>query len=135
MRVLVCGGRDFNDHERVYAVLDFIAREAEDALDPVDTIIHGEASGADHLASCWGTARKLNVEGYRADWLHLGAAAGPKRNAQMLTEGKPDLVIAFPGGRGTADMVRRAKAAGIPTKEMAAKALGQSECADGGDRG
>ena len=121
MRVLVCGGRNFDDHERLYAVLDFVAREAEDALDPIDTLIHGEASGADHLAACWATSHKLKVEGYRADWHNLGAAAGPIRNAKMLTEGKPDLVIAFPGGRGTADMVRRAKAAGIPTKEMVAK--------------
>ncbi len=121
MRVLVCGGRDYDDHERVYAVLDFIAAEAEDSLDPVDTVIQGAASGADHLASCWATARKVKVEGYRADWHNLGAAAGPIRNQKMLAEGRPDLVVAFPGGRGTADMVRRAKAAGIPTKEMAAR--------------
>jgi len=31
----------------------------------------------------------------------------------MLDEGKPDLVVAFDGGRGTANMVKQAKAAGI----------------------
>jgi hypothetical protein len=31
----------------------------------------------------------------------------------MIDEGKPDLVIAFPGGRGAADMVSRAIKAGI----------------------
>lgn len=45
-----------------------------------------------------------------------GKAAGPIRNQRMLDEGKPDLVVAFPGGRGTADMVRRAKAAGVPVR-------------------
>jgi formate dehydrogenase assembly factor FdhD len=31
-----------------------------------------------------------------------------------LSKGKPDLVVAFPGGRGTADMVRKAQTAGVP---------------------
>jgi hypothetical protein len=35
----------------------------------------------------------------------------------MLEYG-PDLVVAFPGGRGTADMVRRAKAAGCEVLEV-----------------
>jgi UDP-N-acetylmuramoylalanine-D-glutamate ligase len=38
----------------------------------------------------------------------------------MLAEGKPDLVVAAPGGRGTADMVRRARDAGIEVVEVAA---------------
>jgi formate dehydrogenase assembly factor FdhD len=36
----------------------------------------------------------------------------------MLDEGKPDLVIAFTGGRGTTDMVTRAKNAGIEVIEV-----------------
>ena len=36
----------------------------------------------------------------------------------MLDEGKPDLVIAFPGGKGTADMARRAREAGIEVIEV-----------------
>jgi hypothetical protein len=36
----------------------------------------------------------------------------------MLDEGKPDLVIAFPGGRGATDMVRRAREAGVETIEI-----------------
>jgi hypothetical protein len=35
------------------------------------------------------------------------------RNQAMLDYGKPDLVVAFPGGKGTADMVRRARVAGV----------------------
>jgi hypothetical protein len=37
-----------------------------------------------------------------------GRAAGPRRNQRMLEDFRPDLVVAFPGGRGTAYMVRRA---------------------------
>jgi hypothetical protein len=32
----------------------------------------------------------------------------------MLEDFRPDLVVAFPGGRGTADMVRRADGAEVP---------------------
>jgi predicted polyphosphate/ATP-dependent NAD kinase len=47
--------------------------------------------------------------------LTQGKAAGIIRNQRMLDEGKPDLVIAFQGGDGTADMVRRANKSKIPT--------------------
>ena len=44
----------------------------------------------------------------------MAPAAGPKRNQQMLDEAKPDMVVAFPGGKGTAHMRQIAKAAGVP---------------------
>lgn len=47
-----------------------------------------------------------------------GKAAGPIRNQRMLDDGKPDRVLAFPGGRGTANMVKLAKAAGVPVHEI-----------------
>jgi hypothetical protein len=56
---------------------------------------------------------------YPADWARHGNAAGLVRNQQMLDDGKPDLAVAFPGGKGTADMVRRARKAGIPIKIIA----------------
>ncbi len=59
-------------------------------------------------------------EVYEADWHEHGRAAGPIRNARMIAEGRPDLVIAFPGGRGTADMVSRARKAGIEVREVSA---------------
>jgi hypothetical protein len=31
----------------------------------------------------------------------------------MLAEGRPDIVVIFPGGRETANMVKQAKAAGV----------------------
>lgn len=109
--MLVCGGRDFADRERVYALLDIIH-----SADAITMVIHGCARGADSLASDWGRSRGIRgVIGYQADWQKHGKAAGAIRNARMLAEGKPGLVVAFPGGRGTADMVRRARAAGVET--------------------
>lgn len=82
------------------------------------TIIEGEARGADTLAKQWAEERYLPVEKYPANWDTHGKAAGPIRNKQMLTEGKPDLVIAFlaPNSRGTANMISQAEKAGVPVK-------------------
>ncbi len=49
---------------------------------------------------------------FEADW-SLGRSAGPARNRRMVEFGA-DLAVAFPGGSGTADCVKRIKAAGIP---------------------
>lgn len=113
-RVLVCGGRDFNDGIRLSTVLCEL-----DAERTFTVLIHGGASGADRMAGTWARAGGLPVESYPAEWGKYGYAAGPKRNKQMLTEGRPDLVIAFPGGKGTANMVAQAKAAGIEVIEVA----------------
>ena len=99
--VLICGGRDYTDRAMMRATM-------ETWLCPGDTIIHGGAPGADTLAA--GVAKEMGIEqkGYPADWRKHGKAAGPIRNQLMLDDGKPDIVVAFPGGKGTADMIRRA---------------------------
>lgn len=90
MRVLVCGGRNYADAIKVDEVLKRkIGYAGHPDLPRDTTIIVGCARGADTLAERW------------AD------AAGPT------------LVIAFPGGRGTADMVTRARKSGIAVYEVA----------------
>jgi hypothetical protein len=117
MRVLVCGGRDFHD----YRFFAFRMNELEAEYGRFDVLIHGGAKGADHCSYLWANSPWANrsVLPFAADWKAHGKSAGPKRNQKMLDEGKPDLVIAFPGGRGTSDMVRRAKKAGIEVIEVA----------------
>jgi len=61
----------------------------------------------------WARIKEVAVQVFPADWETHGKAAGPIRNQRMLDEGRPDLVVAFPGGRGTSDMVARAKRAGV----------------------
>lgn len=107
MRVLVTGGRDFHDRELVFPTLDRLHDTYRFTV-----LIHGDASGADRLSGEWASERGVKVEAQPADWKRYGRAAGPIRNQQMLQE-KPGLVVAFPGGKGTADMVKRAKAAGL----------------------
>lgn len=129
MRILVCGGRGYSRRIEAFMALD---RLHERRL--VTLIIHGAARGADEIADQW--ARMNNIERlpFPADWKLHGLAAGPLRNGRMLREGKPDGVVAFPGGRGTADMVKQAEAAGVkvwrpygrslaPTAPMACSAL------------
>lgn len=113
MRVLVCGGRDYTDRMAVFGVLDGLHRR-----DGITTIIQGGATGADEIAMRWALDTDVNILTYGADWKAHGKAAGPKRNQQMIDEGKPDMVVAFPGGRGTADMTSRAVAAGLPLIEV-----------------
>lgn len=114
MRILVCGGRDHDDRTGVWAVL---------TLGPPDVLIHGGCeTGADHFANEWWHAQSGEWRNthemfvYAAQW-ELGLKAGPIRNQRMIDEGRPDHVIAFKGGTGTADMVRRAVKASVPVWE------------------
>lgn len=112
MRVGVTGGRDYADRDAVHAALRLLNRD--------DVLVHGAASGADSMcAEVWGDFLGRDVEPHPADWTRHGKAAGPIRNQEMVDSGL-DLLIAFPGGRGTADMVRRAEAAGIPVRRVEA---------------
>ena len=110
MKVLVCGGRDYANREAVFNRLDLLLAE-HPRLEL--TIIHGGASGADALAKEWAAMREVDQIEFRADWKRFGKAAGPYRNRLMLDKGKPDLVIAFPGGDGTKNMVGQAMLAGV----------------------
>ena len=107
-RILVCGGRDYDDAQRLVKELDTIV----DQYVPKDVrtvLIHGGARGADALAHSWAEYHNLKIMRFPAHWKRYGRAAGAIRNAQMLEEGRPDLVVAFPGGPGTANMLQQAQ--------------------------
>jgi hypothetical protein len=106
--LLVCGGRDFQDYRRLKAELDRLHSER-----PITSIIHGAARGADMLADAWARHNKVRVRRFIAEWNKHGKAAGVIRNRKMLTDGKPNFVLAFPGGRGTANMIEQALDAGL----------------------
>lgn len=111
LRVLVCGGRTFDNKELLDRVLNAILSEfywGGDSPHPGMEIIEGGSTGADTLARQWALRQEVPVTSFPADWRKHGAAAGPVRNEQMMNEAQPDIVIAFPGGPGTRDMVRRA---------------------------
>lgn len=117
-RVLICGGRNFNDYEFLKKHVKLIVSRKK-LLDetfnaPRDlVIIHGGARGADSLADDLANECGLQKEVYPANWEKYGKSAGYIRNQQMLNEGKPDLVIAFTGGVGTNMMCDIAQKSGI----------------------
>lgn len=109
--VLVTGGRDYDDRKRVAAELSSLAP---------GLVLHGGALGADHLASEWAERNGVHAASVPALWKAHGKAAGPKRNAVLVEMCRRlgGSVLAFPGGNGTADCVRRAKAAGLTVREV-----------------
>jgi hypothetical protein len=112
MKVLVCGGRKYENRKRVYDVLHDFEEHTEITL-----LIEGGAPGADTLAKEWARLNGIHVAEVKADWTSWGMKAGAMRNTAMLLL-NPEHVIAFPGGTGTADMVRKARKAGIPVTEV-----------------
>jgi YspA, cpYpsA-related SLOG family len=121
MRVLVCGGRNYMDRDHIHNTLCYLNA----TRGQITCIIHGAATGADDEAMIWAqmmaSIQKVVHAPFVADWHVYGRSAGPRRNQRMIDEGKPDLVVAFPGGRGTADMVKRARMAGIEVMEIKAR--------------
>lgn len=128
-RVLVCGGRNFGVAPRYGSPDDEAHASAERAslrltLDALhrdyvfDAVIHGGAHGADMLAGEWAAISGVEAACFPAEWSKYGHRAGPLRNERMLAEGQPDLVVAFPGSKGTAHMVRIAREAGVEVIEV-----------------
>ena len=116
IKVLICGGRDFNDYGLLADTLVGLIGQ----YNPEDvTIISGHAiRGADRLGERFARDNECKLEIFPADWDKFGKGAGYIRNQQMIDEGKPDLVVAFQGGRGTQDMIKRAKKHGIEVVEV-----------------
>lgn len=113
--VIVCGGRDFKDRVLFYRTMARLDNDYKFTL-----VIQGGATGADSLAAEWAQNHGVQMYEYAAQWRLYGKRAGPIRNQTMIDYGKPNLVIAFPGGAGTADMVSRARKAEIEVIEVSA---------------
>lgn len=121
MIIVVSGGRDYLHRQRAYQVLDAAVERLG-----MSFLIHGKCeTGLDAIAEDWAISRKIEFQGYPADWRDLSqpgsrlkydamgrqydAAAGGRRNQLMLDDGKPDVAIVFPGHHGTNDFLRRAR--------------------------
>ena len=120
IRVLVCGDRNWTDLKAIQLRLNRLLDETEEFI----TVVEGEARGADTLGRQAAEELGIKVEAYPADWQQYGRAAGPIRNQQMLDSGI-DLVLAFhhnlDKSKGTADMVRRVRRAGIEVEVIHGK--------------
>ena len=124
-RLLICGGRYFGSMldpktkkivTNIQDITYFYTKTSEiiNNINQDILIIHGGAKGADTLANEFALENNIPVSVFPANWVKYGKAAGVIRNTQMLEEGKPNLVLAFPGGPGTRNMCMQAKLHKIP---------------------
>lgn len=111
--VLVTGGRKYFDKWTVWTTLSCLHAQRR-----ITHLIHGAASGADTLADAWAEDHGVQPVACRALWDVLGNGAGRRRNFAM-SQLRPDCVVAFPGGTGTASMLEIAREAGIEVREVA----------------
>ena len=93
MKIIVTGGRNYTDFNKMKTVLD--------KFENIEKIITGGASGADNLAKIYAKENNITYEEYVAKWDEYGKAAGPIRNYQMCSSNTDATVIVFPGGNGT----------------------------------
>ena len=130
-KIIVCGGRRFGEFsykEKVNGVWVEVQRDKNLAIDERKTfatammiyspsyIVQGAAKGADRMAILW--ANKYGVEHsnqqYQANWDLHGLNAGPERNTLMLDDNPDiDFVVAFKGGKGTANMIEQSIGRGL----------------------
>lgn len=113
MRALVCGGRNYSDRHTLFSVLDVLHLEIG-----ITEIVNGAAPGADTLSTEWAKKNGLPPLPYPVlpeDWKKYGKAAGMIRNQHMFKDSQPHMVVAFPGGPGTAGMIKIVKRAGYRT--------------------
>jgi hypothetical protein len=116
--IIVCGGRDYLNWPHIYGVLDRAL--ALFHRGNIAGIIEGGASGADAGAAMWAFMHGIPYKTFTAEWKQFGKSAGPIRNSYMLSwAGPAALVFAFPGGRGTRDMLRQAREMKVPAFEFA----------------
>lgn len=105
MKIIVTGGRDYNNYTKV--------KEELTKLFPT-TIVQGGATGTDLLAARFAKENGITSITFKADWEQYGKAAGPIRNGEMLKAYRDAIVVAFPdGGSGTNNCVKKAKLLGM----------------------
>lgn len=103
-KVIIAGGRDFNDYLMMEAALDYaLSKKIKDGYDI--EIVSGDARGADSLGVQYANKRGFAVKHFPAEWDKFGKSAGYKRNAQMADYA--DALYAFWDGqsKGTAHMI------------------------------
>lgn len=109
MRIAITGGRDYGNRHLVASVLDLIG-----LLNGQSVILVGDCpTGVDAFV----VGRRKDAQVFRAEWSKFNIGAGPIRNRAILDSGV-DIVIAFPGGRGTSNMVKQARERNIPVIEL-----------------
>ena len=105
MKLIIAGGRDYSLTARDKSNLDAL-------IPSIECVVSGACpTGVDHDAEAWAETLGIPVVRFPALWRTHGRRAGPIRNQEMADYA--DALAVFPGGRGTADMLSRAKRRGL----------------------
>ena len=111
-RVIVAGGRDFDNYELLKDKLDkLLSLKASNC-----TIVSGAARGADNLGEVYAEEKGYLLSKFPAQWDKFGKSAGYRRNEEMAKNA--DGLVAFWDGqsRGTKHMIDIAKAQGLAVR-------------------
>lgn len=110
-RVIIAGGRDFNDYGFLREKCDYLFKNKKPTL-----ILCGEARGADTLGKWYAAEREIPYVSYPADWDAHGKRAGYIRNVEMAKNA--DALVAFWDGqsRGTGHMIEIAGEYGLQVR-------------------
>ena len=112
-RIIICGGRHFNDYNALESLVDSVFVEKGLTNNEVE-IVSGHCEGADMLGEMYAKNHGIVCKVYPAEWTKYGRAAGPIRNSQMIeyaSESSIPIVVAFvsPRTKGTIDTIIKAK--------------------------
>lgn len=111
-RIIICGGRHFEDYDRMESVMNEVISKIDPWRDVIE-IVSGNCEGADQLGELFAKNHELPCKVFPAQWGKYGKAAGPIRNSEMIkyaSEAEMPVVVAFrnPRTRGTNDTVKKA---------------------------
>lgn len=112
MKVIIAGGRDFNNYPLLKEKCDSILSNIDGSIE----VVCGCADGADLLGKRYAEERGYSVNYFPANWNLYKRGAGPVRNREMAEYG--DALILFWDGksRGSANMLKEAEAKGLKTR-------------------
>ena len=111
-RVIIAGGRDFADYNRLCWFMDQWVLDNDMGPDNTD-FISGEAKGADILGKKWALSRGYKVVLFPAQWDIHGKAAGYIRNKAMADEATALVAWWNENSKGTGNMIWVATKAGL----------------------
>lgn len=113
MKVIIAGSRDIR--LKLSDISRYIDEAAENdwRWEQISLVLSGGCKGVDEDGAAWACAAGIPVKKFIADWDAYGRAAGPIRNGRMVRNADALLVIRHADSRGSADVLMRARRAGL----------------------
>lgn len=108
MKCIIAGSRSIKEYTLVTSAI-----YASGFHNEITEVVCGMAQGVDLLGKQWADAYGIPVVKFRPDWAKHGKAAGPIRNEEMAEYADALILVWRGNSKGSADMLRKAKAHGL----------------------